>query len=113
MNKELVLRELDALYELASTQEHNAHEANGIYRALFAVEQMPDTETWIPVTERLPENGQKVWVTNEYRGGDRRVDKSIFRGKEFTVVSYPEVVFTDLVRAWVPRFVPEPYQEGS
>lgn len=110
MNKELVLRELDALYELVNTQEHNAHEANGIYRALFAVEQMPDTETWIPVTERLPENRTAVWVTANYMG-NLLVKESMYTGKCF--IDQRGVSLNHVVTAWKPREVMLPYKEES
>ena len=113
MNKELVLRNLDALLELVRCQEHNPHEANGIYRAIETVENLPDDNQWIPVAERLPEDNQKVWITKEYRGGDRGIDTSVFKGNEFLVPGFLDVVCTDLVKAWMPKLVPEPYKEES
>lgn len=74
---------------------------------------LPDDNPWIPVSERLPEENQRVWITKEYHGGNRRVDTSVFRNNEFEVTGFKGVVCTDLVRAWLPRFVPEPYQEES
>jgi len=70
-------------------------------------------DPWIKVTKMLPEENQKVWVTKEYHGGDRRVDESIFRFGEFESSGYRGITCTDLVRAWMPRFVPEPYKEES
>lgn len=110
MNKQQVLRELDALYELVNTQEHNAHEANGIYRALFTVEQMPDTETWIPVTERLPENGTTVWVTANYMG-DLFVKESLYTERCF--LDGRGISLNHVVTAWKFREVMIPYKEES
>lgn len=82
-------------------------------REEFLKPNLPDDNQWIPVTERLPENNQKVWITKEYRGGDRRIDTSIFKSNEFLVPGFVDVVCTNLVRAWMPRLVPEPYKEES
>ena len=113
MNKEKVLMELDALHELVSTQERMPCTAAGVLRAMEVIEQIPVDDQWIPVTERLPEDNQKVWITKEYRGGDRRIDTSVFIDNEFLVPGYVDVVCTNLVRAWMPRLVPEPYKEES
>jgi hypothetical protein len=82
-------------------------------REEFLKPNLPDDNPWIPVTERLPEDNQKVWITKEYRGGDRRIDTSVFKDNEFLVPGFVDVVCTNLVRAWMPRFVPEPYKEES
>lgn len=113
MYKEKVLTELDALHELISTQERMPCTAAGVLRAMEVIEQIPANDQWIPVTERLPEEKQKVWVTNENHWGDRYVEKSIFRLGEFDSIAYAGISMTDLVKAWMPRFVPEPYKEES
>lgn len=68
-----------------------------------------DDFKWIPLYEYLPEEGSKVWVTVENHGGDRRCEKSVFRDGSFWANRY--VVYDPLVKAWMPRFVPEPYDE--
>lgn len=68
---------------------------------------------WISIKDCLPEENQKVWVTNEYHGGDRRVEQSIYRNGEFYATYQRDVTCTDLVKAWLPRFAPEPYKEES
>lgn len=68
---------------------------------------------WIPLKDRLPEENQNVWVTNEYHGGDRRVEESVFKNGEFYTVFCRYVTCTDLVKAWCPRSVPQPYWEES
>lgn len=111
MNKERVIDDLEALYGFVRDYEHNPLEANGIYRAIELIRRMPDDSSWIPVTEQLPEEDQMVWVTKEYHGGERHVDKSYFRDGEFELVKQRWIVMTKLVKAWMPRFVPEPYKE--
>lgn len=70
------------------------------------------TEQWIPVSERLPDEGQKVWVTKEYPSdGHRITEPSVFRNKDFYVIDYPDVTCTNLVKAWCARVVPEPYKK--
>jgi len=113
MNKEKVLMELDALHELVSTQERMPCTATGVLRAMEVIEQIPDDDQWISVNERLPEENQKVWVTKEYHGGDRRVETSIFRGNEFELEGYRDIISTRFVKAWLPKFIPEPYKEES
>lgn len=113
MNKEKAIEALENLSETVNRVEHSPIEANGIDRATQVICQMPDDNQWIPVTKMLPEENQKVWITKEYHGGDRRVDESIFRFGEFESSGYRGITCTDLVRAWIPRFVPEPYKEES
>lgn len=74
---------------------------------------LPDDNQWIPATERLPQDGQKIWVTKEYRGGERRVELSLFVVNDFEAPGYSGIVCTDLVKAWMPYFKPEPYKEES
>lgn len=64
---------------------------------------------WIPINDRFPNENQKVWVTLEYHGGDRRIDKCIYRGGSFMKDKY--ISCDNIVVAWMPRFVPEPYRE--
>jgi len=113
MNREKAIEALENLSEAINRVEHNPVGANAIDRATQVICQMLDDEQWIPVTERLPEENQKVWVTKEYHGGDRRVETSIFRGNEFELEGYGGVISTKLVKAWMPKFIPEPYKEES
>lgn len=115
MNKEKVLTELDALHELVSTQERMPCTAAGVLRAMEVIEQIPADDQWIPVTERLPEENQNVWVTNESCAGARYIEESVFKEREFeyALSRYRGITFTKLVKAWLPRFIPEPYKEES
>lgn len=82
-------------------------------REEFLKPNLPDDKQWIPVTERLPDENQKVWVTKEYHGGERYVEKSYFRYGEFEQVEQRWIVITKLVKAWMPLYMPEPYKEES
>lgn len=62
---------------------------------------------WILLSEELPKENQKVWVTLEYHGGDRRCCECIYREGAFWESKY--VVVDPLVKAWQPRYVPDPY----
>ena len=110
MDKELVVRELEALYELVSTLERNSHEANGIYRAIEAVKRIPDDNAWIPVTERLPEDGDTVWVTAVYMG-DLAVKESLYSNQCF--LDQWGLMLNKIVTAWKPREVMLPYKEDA
>ena len=82
-------------------------------REEFLKPNLPDDNPWIPVNERLPEDNQKVWVTKEYHGGERSVEKSYFRDGQFELMKQPWIVITKLVKAWTPLYIPEPYKEES
>lgn len=114
MDKEKLIESLVDLWEVVS-DEHDPMQAKGIDRAILLVEDFPDDNQWIPIGESLPEENQKVWVTNEYHGGSRRVEESVYKNNEFYETGYlnRDIVSTDLVKAWCPRFVPEPYKEVS
>lgn len=66
---------------------------------------------WIPINDRFPNENQKVWVTLEYHGSDRRIDKYVYRGGSFMKDKY--ISCDKIVVAWMPRFVPESYKEGQ
>ena len=108
MDKQLILRELEALHELLATHEHKPHEANGVWLALEVVERLPDDSQWAPVKERLPEDGDTVWVTANYMGS-LRVTESLYTGKCF--IDQRGVSLNHVVTAWKPREVMLPYKE--
>ncbi len=115
LNKQKLIDALEDLWDVIDHQEHDPMQANGVNRAIALVDGFPDDNPWIPIGESLPEENQKVWVTNEYHGGSRRVEESVYKNNEFYETGYlnRDIVSTDLVKAWCPRFVPEPYKEVS
>lgn len=111
MNKNKIVDALIELSDCAKRVEHNAHEANGIDRAIRLIEGMADDD-WVSVDEYLPEEYEKVWVTTENVGGYRRCEESVFRNGSFWTNKY--ITLDVVAKAWMPRHVPEPYQqEGS
>lgn len=90
-----------------------------------------ETHNWIPVTERLPEDGVTVWVT--IKGHDvircedgETLEQAVARIGKMRRVSegfwceddktwYNEGGYPMMVQpvAWMPMEVPEPYKEGQ
>jgi len=56
MNKEKIIDVLENLSEIVNREEHNPIEANGIDRAIAAIQNLLDANRWIPVIERLPKD---------------------------------------------------------
>lgn len=85
-----------------------------------AIEELEERR-WIPVTERLPEEGERVFAT--HLGGlnkDRQVIEHIYENGEFTCNWYMDMDITSPtfgkrfmgdVIAWMP--LPKPYEEGA
>lgn len=71
---------------------------------------LPDETPWIPVKERLPEDGDTVWVTANYMGS-LLVNESLYTGKCF--IDQRGVSLNHVVTAWKPREVMLPYKEES
>ena len=74
--------------------------------ALDMAIQALESQKWIPVSERLPEEDDKEYLVTMYSGGVYDVDTSYFW--------YFEEGYSDWgdcgVIAWMP--LPEPYKEG-
>ena len=68
--------------------------------------EMKDDE-WIPETV-LPEEGQKVFVTISYNDNARLVERAYFEDGSFW--NNQRIAFDCITKAWMPRFVPAPYQ---
>lgn len=115
LNKQKLIDALEILSDRVNRIEHDPAQSNGIDRAIVLISGFPDDDSWVPITERLPGDRQNVWATNEYRGGSRRVEKCFYKDGEFYETGYStcEIICTHLVKAWCPRFVPEPYKEVS
>lgn len=62
---------------------------------------------WIPVEERLPDEGEKVWVTLKCQNGFSEIRGSIFKEGDFWESKY--IAYINVI-AWMPRFIPMPYQ---
>ena len=90
--------------------------ARDIIRKHLSRENAPETTRpsrggWIPVEERLPEEGQEVWVSTKTecvrRGtytqsfGDRRLEGFICTDG---------FMWMNTANAWMPYVIPEPYQ---
>lgn len=67
---------------------------------------------WISInTEILPEENQYVYVSTVYNGCSKMVEEAIYRNGEFLRTG--NVVITDVVEAWQPKYIPKPYQAAK
>ena len=83
------------------------------YGAMQVLDELPSAQPeqrWIPCSERLPNKFEDVWVTDNcgriavcHRG------HSGWRDAE----SGDWMYYLDSIVAWMPYYVPEPYQEGE
>ena len=77
------------------------------YDYLAEIDDAPTVGEWIPVSERLPEIGQKVLVSTK-----RTAFTQVFKG----IYSRPDVWHWEhnsikVITAWMP--LPEPYKGGE
>ena len=83
--------------------------ANGFNTALIAasirLEKLPSIQRWIPVTEKLPEEGRTVLGTFEFQGGKgcMTTERVIIKGKEVWSAACGMIPI-----AWMP--LPEPWE---
>lgn len=95
-----------------SQKSTNCDYLTGYISALSAVEGMiaeqPKVGEWIPCSEKLPEDGQKVIFT-DVEGG---VEIGYYEAKTNWCVndSYFPNAFSFV--AWIPILIPEPYKGG-
>ena len=75
--------------------------------AVEAIISLPSAQQWIPVTERLPENFERVIVWMSW-GGFSMMD---FQLEHFYPLNSVHPVPDEAVTAWMP--LPEPYREEA
>ena len=80
-------------------ERHPLPEWYALDKAIIVIEQT----TWIPVTERLPEEGEEVLVSG-YDTYNKKVIISRYQGKKYGFTC-------GLVIAWMP--LPQPYKAES
>lgn len=91
---------------------HNSDYDTALKMAIKALEQLPD---WIPISERLPEDGERVLVTHSNRPGVNyfniviQARWDLMRYCFFN--NYGECLDNDFVCAWMP--LPAPYKIES
>lgn len=69
-------------------------------------------QTWIPVTERYPLPWELVWVTD--KRGQVNVCQMSHKDNQYWYDSEEEWMYEhDAIVAWMPYYVPEPYQEAD
>ena len=112
ISRQVAIDELFALYEYQ--RSFDPTEAadlvrQGIFLAERKIEKLPSAQQWIPCSERLPEGGRVVLVT-EKGGFIRHCEYANYCDfQEFQTVE--EGLTVHDVIAWMP--LPEPYQEGE
>ena len=95
---------IDAINENAIFENEYNLTASRIKKA---VEDLPSTVDWIPVTERLPDEMGMYLVTLDYGVGARCVASLYFHNDKIGW----ERSFDKEVKAWMP--LPKPYKEGE
>lgn len=103
--------------KLTRLLKHKAEEPNNTYhdwdeeiqrcKINIADEVMEEKTSWIPVSERLPEDYTKVWITIKYDAGVYRTIAGRWKGK--FLWNNGRSVRLDVV-AWQPYSRPEPYK---
>ena len=92
------------LYGRISSQKYINDLEKGIEALRFALRAL-EREGWIPVAERLPEEGQPVLVSR-IRGREKRVEQGEKAEGDWWRIYGTR---TKKVEAWMP--LPEPYEE--
>ena len=69
------------------------------------------TNDWIPVSERLPEDEQEVWISTKTDCVRRGMYKKQYGfGQREGFLCGDGFMCVNAVNAWIPYFVPEPYK---
>ena len=84
--------------------------------AILALNALPSADTeWIPCSERLPDIGELVLITQNRGDGDKTVETAYLTSDGPNDLYWSIELFksreTDEVLAWMP--LPEPYREES
>lgn len=97
------------LWECYKYKNPKAYDTLMLYEILQAIEDQPTISQWIPVSERLPDDGELVLLTFE---GSKKVDMetAIYDAKHGFAMS-ERFVGLDEIIAWMP--LPEPYKESD
>lgn len=111
MDKEKLIESLVDLWEVVS-DEHDPMQAKGIDRAILLVEDFPDDNQWIPVSEQMPDEFTNidVWVSITNPFGTYTRKATSYLGK-FWWLNGREIKLP--VVAWKYARYPEPYKEVS
>lgn len=110
INKLTVIDALEILSDTVNRIEHDPIQSNGIDRAIALISGMPDDDQWVPMKERLPEDGDTIWVTAVYMG-DAVVKESLYSSQCF--LDQRGFMLDKIVTAWKPREIMLPYKEES
>jgi hypothetical protein len=110
MNKSAVIDALESLSDTVNRIEHDPIQSNGIDRAIALISNFPDDGQWVLMKERLPEDGDTVWVTAVYMG-DAVVKESLYSDRCF--LDQRGFMLNNIVTAWKPREIMLPYKEES
>ena len=105
MKKEMVIDKLEELCDQIQRVEHDQMEANGVQRAIDAINKI---ESWVSILDGLPDKNMPVYATLEYHGGERRVEEAYYKDGEF-LGGWSSL--NHIIKAWQPRYIPEPYSE--
>lgn len=109
MNKEKLIDALENLSDTVSRVEHNAHEANGIDRAIALISEFPDDNPWITTPPKHSEYA-KVYMTVKPHNAPIVIRGSIENGKFKFANGVP---VKERITAWKYIRYPEPYEEVS
>lgn len=66
---------------------------------------------WIPVSERMPDEGQLIWISIVWADGEADVIEGIYTNGDLCRTN--GVILSRIARAWRLRQIPEPYKEGD
>lgn len=92
------------IYVLAKKLGYTQVDHNGYF-----IKPEKKDRDWISTnTGIMPDENQCVYVSIVYNDSSKMVEEAIYRDGEFFRTG--NVVITDIVEAWQPKYVPKPYQ---